>query len=196
MTNALFTGGDDRLVLLVANARNRQRLFGYDTAADRLEPLHRVPGQGGTLVGVDGAGRHLLMEYLSGSQQCVSVLDLDHRGMPLWRSCDYRPLGHAGVSPDGRSVALAASSDAIGTVTALSVLDARTGDRTSSVRIDSGYRLLDATWSDQDHLVVQGTDDNFTTGTLYLCTVAVGCDSVPGAGPDDPAQDVAPGSTY
>ncbi|MGA9346845.1 MAG: hypothetical protein WBV37_17220 [Nocardioidaceae bacterium] len=196
VVNAVFTGGDDQLVLLVADAQNHETLLRSDTRLDRLEPLHRVPGQGATLVGVDEAGRHLLMEYLAGSRQCVAVLDLERNAAPLWRSCDYRPLGHAGMSPDGGSVAVAASSDAIGTVTALSVLDAATGDKTSSVRIDSGFRLLDATWTDAEHLVVQGTDDNFATATLYLCTLGVGCDSVPGAGPDDPAKDVAPGSTY
>ncbi len=196
VAGALFTGSDEQLVLLVADDQNRQSLLSYHAATRRVEPPHRVPGQGGTLVGVDDAGRHLLVEYLSGSRQCVAVLDLTRKGTQLWRSCDYRPLGHAGVSPDGRSVALAASSDAVGTVTALSVLDADTGEKSSSVRIDSGYRLLDATWTDADHLVVQGTDDNFTMATLYLCTVGVGCDSVPGAGPDDPATDVAPGSTY
>ncbi len=196
VVNALFTGGDDQLVLLVADEQNHETLLRSDTGLNRLEPLHRVPGRGATLVGVDEAGRHLLMEYLAGGPQCVTVLDLERNAAPLWRSCDYRPLGHAGMSPDGRSVAVAASSDAIGTVTALSVLDAVTGDKLSSVRIDSGFRLLDATWTDAEHLVVQGTDDDFTTATLYLCTVGVGCDSVPGAGPDDPAKDVAPGSTY
>ncbi len=196
VVNALFTGEDASLVLLVTDAHDRETLVRYDTSEDRLSILRRVPGEGGTLVGVDEAGHRLLMEYLSGGRSCVAVLDLQRNARTLWRSCQFRPLGRAGVSPDGARVALASASDALGTVTALNVLDAATGRKTSSVRIDSGYRLIDATWSDPDHLVVQGTDDNFTSATLSLCTVGVRCDSVAGASPDDSAEDVAPGSTY
>ena len=98
------------------------------------------------------------------------------------------------MSPDGDSVALAAASAGLGTVTELTVVDAETGSKTGAVRISSGFRLIDATWADSSHLVVQGANDAFTEETIDLCAIGTGCTSVRDASPDNPADDVAPGS--
>jgi hypothetical protein len=196
VVNARFTGAGDDLVVLGSDGKARgSTLAVYHTDSDAFEELQRPPGGAtSTLVGADDQGTHVLLEYFRASKPCVAVLDLTDDGRSLWKSCRYRPLGSDAVSPDGDSVALAASSAPIGTVTDLSIVSAGTGDRSASVRISSGFRLIDATWSDSAHLVVQGANDAFTGETIDLCSVAAGCDSVPDASPDRPADDVAPGS--
>jgi hypothetical protein len=145
-------------------------------------------------VGAAAQGQRVLVEYLLHDKPCVSVLDLAADAKPLWKSCRYRPLGSAGVSPDAESVALAPATAALGTVTDLTVVDAATGAETGSVRISSGYQLIDAAWADPTHLVVQGADADDTAETIDICSVSDGCESAPDAGPDNPADDVAPGS--
>ena len=196
VVNARFTGSGDDLVVLGDDVEAQASTLAiYHTDRDAFDVLRPPPGGAtATLVGADARGRHVLVEYFRANQPCVAVLDLTRDGRPLWTSCEYRPLGTDGVSPDGDSVAVAASAAAIGTVTDLTVLHADTGSRSASVRISSGYRLIDATWADSTHVVVQGTNDSFTAETIDICSIPEGCEAAPDAGPDNPGDDVAPGS--
>jgi hypothetical protein len=196
VVNAVFTGAGDDLLLLGDDVEaGNSTLALYHAETDGYDTLQGPPG-GVTcrLIGADSQGTRVLLEYLLRGKPCVSVLDLTSDATPLWKSCQYRPLGGAGVSPNGHSVALASASAGIGTVTALSVLDADTGVETGAVRISSGFRLIDATWADSTQLVVQGANDAFTEETIDICTISTGCISAPDASPDNPAEDVAPGS--
>ncbi len=196
VVKALFTGSGHDLVVLGddAGGQGAATLVRYAAGSDSFQTLRPPPGVAPRLVAVDDSGTRLLIAYALGARQCVAVLDLDGNAAPLWKSCDYRPLGISGVSPDGSRVALAAASADRGTVTELSIVDADTGDLTGAVRISSGFRLIDVTWADVSHVVVQGANDAFTTETIDICSIRGGCHSVRGAGPDDPAEDVAPGS--
>ncbi len=194
VVKALFTGSGHDLVVLGDSAGSRRStLVRYEAGSDSFQSLRPPPGAAARMVAVDASGTRLLMAYTLGSRECVALLDLDRNAAPLWKSCDYRPLGIAGVSPDGSRVALASASADRGTVTELSIVDADTGAKTGAVRISSGFRLIDMTWADATHVVVQGANDAFTTDTIDICSIKRGCHSVPGAGPDDPAEDVAPG---
>lgn len=197
IVNAVFTGVADELLILSDDFRAGRSTLALNRAddADGYLTLSTPPGgETSRLIGVDSKGTRVLLEFLLGDKPCVAVLDLTDDARPLWKSCQYRPLGSAGVSPDGARVALAAASAEIGSVTELSVLEADTGQATGAVRISSGFRLIDATWADAGHLVVQGANDAFTAETIDVCSVSEGCQSVPDASPDRPATDVAPGS--
>ncbi len=196
VVDATFTGQDDDLLILGDDVEaGESTLAVYHSASDDFETLMNPPGGVGLrLVGGASEGTRVLIEYLLRGKPCVTVLDLTDDGRPLWKSCQYRPLGDAGVSPDGDSVALAAASAGLGTVTELTVVDAETGSKTGAVRISSGFRLIDATWADSSHLVVQGANDAFTEETIDLCAIGTGCTSARDASPDNPAEDVAPGS--
>jgi hypothetical protein len=196
VVNAVFTGvGDDLLILSDDVEGGESTLALYHADADGYDTLQSPPG-GATsrLIGADSQGTRVLLEYLLRNKPCVTVLDLTDDATPMWKSCQYRPLGGAGVSPNGDSVALATASAGIGTVTVLSVLDADSGGETGAVRISSGFRLIDATWADSTQLVVQGANDAFTEETIDICTIGSECISSRDASPDNPARDVAPGS--
>jgi hypothetical protein len=196
VVNATFTGtGDDLLVLGDDVELGQSKLAVYHADTDRFEDLQSPPGGAGSrLVGSAAQGTRVLVEYLLHDKPCVAVLDLTADARPLWKSCQYRPLGAAGVSPDAESVALAPATAALGTVTDLTVADATNGLKTGSVRISSGYELIDASWADPTHLVVQGSNEDDSAETIDVCSVSDGCEGVPEAGPDNPADDVAPGS--
>jgi len=196
VVDATFTGQDDDLLILGDDLELKESTLAlYHSDSDGFETLTNPPGGAGLrLVGGAPDAKRVLIEYTLRGEPCVAVLDLTSDGEPLWKSCQYRPLGDSGVNPDGDAVALAASSAGLGTVTELTIVDAETGAETGAVRISSGFRLIDATWADSDHLVVQGANDAFTEETIDICSIGSGCTSAHDASPDHPAEDVAPGS--
>lgn len=85
-------------------------------------------------------------------------------------------------------------SRAGGSTSNLKVVDLTTGTPAGSVAVDL---LLDATWADSEHLLIQSATDNaYSAFTISECTVDGSCEELTGARAESPARDAATGWTY
>lgn len=189
-----FAGND--LVFDGYGAGNTLRILRYDFSLDRLPPVRvDVPGGEATVEDVSADGRYLVAGYLSGDSSCVATFDLSGSAQPLWSSCDNSPAGGTSISPDGTSVILLPASQDGASASSLTVAELATGTPIGTV--EAGL-LLDATWVDPAHLLVQSaTDDDYSAFTVAECTVDDGtCEELTGARAESPARDAAAGWTY